>query len=154
MAKLSREEIINLYKIPNSMTPMEIWKHSDYFTSISHIRKCIQDAINSGEITEEDQEVFQERKREEEHRKQEEKEFLTNIGIRKLLECKSKRQIIEEISQEYGKSISTSKLGEYFNDAITNGILTQEQYDEAINKILEQAAKKRSKNSKQKGQDR
>ena len=57
MAKLSREEIINLYKKPKSMTPMEIWRHSGYFNSITTIRKYIKEAIESGEVTNEDEEV-------------------------------------------------------------------------------------------------
>ena len=84
MPKLSKEEIIKLYKKPNSMTPMEIWKQGDYFTSITTIRKYIKEAIELGQITAEDEEIFRQRKIVEIEQKENRKALLKDLILQEL----------------------------------------------------------------------
>lgn len=142
MAKLSKQGIIELYKKPSSMGPMEIWRYSGYFSSISTIRKYIKEAIETGEITEEDEAVFRKREEEKQKEKEERKEELKSIVLRKILTGKPRKEIAEEIEQETGIKTNTAEIGNIIEILIQENQLTPEQYGEILAKVRQNAVKK------------
>ena len=142
MAKLSREEIINLYKKPKSMTPMEIWRHSGYFNSITTIRKYIKEAIESGEVTNEDEEVFRQKKEIEKQEKEKRKTQLKAIILKKIRMNKSRKEIVQEIECETGWKISTTEVGTMIEQLIQEKQLTEEEYKGVLTEVRKNAIKK------------
>ena len=144
MPKFSKETIIGLYKRPNSLNAMEIWAKSDYFTSISKIRDDIKNAIASGEITEEDEAVFEERKKAEERKKEDRKKKLKSIILREFLTGKPRRQIAEEIEKETGIKTNATEVGKLIEDLRQTGCITEEAYKESLRRVRKNAVKKSS----------
>lgn len=142
MAKLSKQEIIELYKKPSSMEPMEIWRYSGYFNSITTIRKYIKEAIDTGEITDEDEAVFRKREETKQKEKEERKEELKSIVLKKILTGKSRKEIAEEIEQETGIKTNTAEIGNIIEILIQENKLTPEQYGEILAKVRQNAVKK------------
>ena len=142
MSKLSKEEIISLYRKPYSMTPMEIWKHSNYFNSIATIRRYIQEAIATGEITDEDEDVFRRREEIEKEKKEKRKLQLKTLVLKKVLMCKSRMQISQEIEDETGIETNITEIGKIIEELIQESQLTQEKYKEVLWAIRQNAAKK------------
>lgn len=142
MPKFSKETIIELYKRPNSLSAMEIWAKSDYFTSISKIREVIKDAIASGEITEEDEAVFEERKKAEKQKKEDREKKLKSIILREFLTGKPRRQIAEEIKEETGIKTNATELGKLIENLRQTGYITKEAYEESLRRVRKNAVKK------------
>lgn len=142
MPKLSKQEIIELYKKPSSMEPMEIWRYSGYFNSITTIRKYIKEAIDTGEITDEDEAVFRKREETKQKEKEERKEELKSIVLKKILTGKSRKEIAEEIGQELGIKTNTTEIGSLIESLIQEKQLTKEQYEEILVKVRQNAVKK------------
>ena len=144
MPKFSKETIIGLYKRPNSLNAMEIWAKSDYFTSITKIRAVIKEAIASGEITEEDEAVFKERKKAEEREKEDRNKKLKSIILREFLTGKPRRQIAEEIEKETGIKTNATEIGKLIEDLRQTGYITEEAYKESLRRVRKNAVKKSS----------
>lgn len=144
MPKFSKETIIGLYKRPNSLNAMEIWAKSDYFTSITKIRAVIKEAIASGEITEEDEAVFEERKKAEEREKEDRNKKLKSIILREFLTGKPRRQIAEEIEKETGIKTNATEIGKLIEDLRQTGYITEEAYKESLRRVRKNAVKKSS----------
>ena len=142
MPKLSKQEIINLYKKPYSMGPMEIWKQGDYFNSIATIKKYIREAKASGEITEEDEEAFRKKEEVQEKEKRERYETLKSLVLPKILAAKPKTEIVREIQVEANIKTKTTEIGKLIEQLIQEGTLGQEEYQRIIKTIRENAAKK------------
>ncbi len=142
MPKLSKQEIIRLYKKPYSMNPTEIWKYSGYFNSIITIKKYIREAIYTGEITNEDEAVFKKRSETIQREKEERKEKLKSIVLEKILTNKSRKEIAEEIEQELGIKTNTTEIGSLIESLIQENKLTKEQYKEILFKVRQNAVKK------------
>ena len=142
MPKLSRQEIIDLYKKPNSMTPMEIWKHSDYLNSISTIRKYIKEAIELGEITDKDEEVFRQKKELEEQEKAERKAQLKALILRKIRMNQSRKEIVEAIEGETKLKTNTTEVGKLIEELLQEKQLTEEEYKSILTEVRQKAAKK------------
>lgn len=143
MPKLNKQEIIRLYKKPSSMEPMEIWKYSGYFNSIATIKKYIKEAISTGEITNEDEAVFIKRNEIRQKEKEERKETLKSIVLKKILTCKSRKEIAEEIEQELGIKTNTTEVGSLIESLIQENRLTKEQYEEILVQVRQNAVKKK-----------
>lgn len=142
MPKLSKEEIIKLYKKPFSMDYGEIWRQGDYFNSIITIKRYIQEATQSGEITEEDLEVFRKRKEIKENKKRETEENLKSLIYHKILEFKTRKEIVIEIKDETGIETNTTTVGKLIEQLIQEGTLKKEEYEKILKKIRENASKK------------
>ena len=142
MPKLSRQEIIDLYKKPNSMTPMEIWKHSDYLNSISTIREYIKEAIELGEITDKDEEVFRQKKELEEQEKAERKAQLKALILRKIRMNQSRKEIVEAIEGETKLKTNTTEVGKLIEELLQEKQLTEEEYKSILTEVRQKAAKK------------
>ncbi len=142
MPKLSKQEIIKLYKKPFSMDPTEIWKQGDYFNSIITIRKYIKEAKVSGEITEEDEEVFRKKEERKEIEKREKNEKLKSLVLHKILKAETREDIVKEIKDEANIKTNTTEIGNLIEQLIQEGILTQEEYQKILKTIRENAGKK------------
>ena len=142
MPKLSKEEIIKLYKKPFSMDYEEIWRQGDYFNSIITIKRYIQEATQLGEITEEDLEVFRKRKEIKENQKRETAENLKSLIYHKILEFKTRKEIVREIKDETGIETNTTTVGKLIEQLIQEGTLKKEEYEKILKKIRENAGKK------------
>lgn len=154
MSKLSKKQIIELYKRPSSMSPEEICKYSGYFNSIVTIKRYIQEAIELGEITDEDIEVF--RKREEMKRKEKEnrKAELKSLVLKKILMYKTRNEIVQEVKIETGIETNTAEIGNLIEILIRENQITEEKYKEIVNTIRQNAIKKTAlKNIKRKQQE-
>ena len=142
MPKLTKQEIIELYKIPNSMTPMEIWRRSDYFNSISTIKKYISEAIDSGEITDEDIEAFRKREVTEGQKKEKRQAELKALVLKKILMAKSRGQIVQEIRDETGIETNTAEVGKLIKNLIAERKISQEEYEKILIRIRQEATRK------------
>lgn len=142
MPKFSKETIIGLYKRPNSLNAMEIWAKSDYFTSITKIRAVIKEAIASGEITEEDEAVFEERKKAEEREKEDRNKKLKSIILTNFSTGISRREIAEKIEKETGIKTNATEIGKLIEDLRQTGYITEEAYKESLRRVRENAVKK------------
>ena len=142
MPKLTKQEIIELYKIPNSMTPMEIWRRSDYFNSISTIKKYISEAIDSGEITDEDIEAFRKREVTEGQKKEKRQAELKALVLKKILMAQSRGQIVQEIRDETGIETNTAEVGKLIKNLIAERKISQEEYEKILIRIRQEATRK------------
>lgn len=142
MPKLTKQEIIELYKIPNSMTPMEIWRRSDYFNSISTIKKYISEAIDSGEITDEDIEAFRKREVTEGQKKEKRQAELKALVLKKILMAKTRGQIVQEIRDETGIETNTAEVGKLIKNLIAERKISQEEYEKILIRIRQEATRK------------
>ena len=142
MPKLTKQEIIELYKIPNSMTPMEIWRRSDYFNSISTIKKYISEAIDSGEITDEDIEAFRKREVTEGQKKEKRQAELKALVLKKNLMAKTRGQIVQEIRDETGIETNTAEVGKLIKNLIEERKISQEEYEKILIRIRQEATRK------------
>lgn len=149
MAKLSKEEIIRLYKIPNSLTYEEIARSSGFFTSVVTVRKCVKEAIEEGIITEDDEKVFEQRKLEKQKEKEKKDKIIYIASINKFREIKTREKIRKEIEQEYAINTSTTQIGTMLIKAIDDGVIEKEEYDNIINKIRKNAQSKRNLEKKE-----
>ena len=132
MPRLKKEEVIELYKRPHSMDVDEIWRYSGFFTSKAMINRYINQGREDGTITEEDDEIFRKRKEAENKENKKNEEKLLKIVLEKFLNCKTQREIVQEIKTELGITITEGKLRKILNEIVTQGILSQEQYDAII----------------------
>ena len=142
MPKLSKEEIIRLYKKPFSMGINEISRESGYFNSPFLIKKIIQEGLDSGIITEEDQEVFSKREELREKQKRETKENLKSLVHHKILKAKTREEIVREIKAETDIEINTAVVGNLIKQLIQEGILKKEEYEKILKTIRKNATRK------------
>ena len=92
MARLKKEEVIQLYKIPNSMDAKEICRYSGFFTSVAVINKYLNEARALGIITPEDDNVFKKRQNEKEE------ETMHSLAIKRGIFTKERyEEIIQQI---------------------------------------------------------
>lgn len=142
MFKLKKEEIVELYKRPNSMAPMDIWRHSGYFTSITFIKNCITKAIDSGEISREDIEVFEERNRQKEEKKANEKQQMKEIIVEMLRKYSTREEIAQEILKRMNIRTNTTEIGTLIKQIIADETISADEYKNIVETIRENAAKK------------
>lgn len=132
MAKLKAEEIIDFYK-KDLLSKSEIQAESGYFSSPYQIEKVLEEARRSGKITPEDDlrnQEEQERKKEEKQRQKEEsKQKMRELVVAKYRGYKSAETIAGEIEVK-GRHYSRTTIREILKEAISEGLLTQEEYDE------------------------
>ena len=136
MHYISKEEVIRLYKKPFSMFPREICKHFGYFISEATVRNYIKQGIKTCEITKEDLEALEERKKQIKEEKNKRNEYLEEIALQKFLEGKTRSQIIKEFEEEYGIIISNNMLTIFFKEAIKNGKITKTKYESIVSKNI------------------
>ena len=157
MSRLKKEEVIQLYKIPNSMDPKAICKYSGFFTSIAMINKYISEGRTEGIITAEDDMVFEKRENERQEKAHEADNILYEQSLKKLLEFKSKEQIAKEISEEFHIKASPTLIGKMRQLAIKNGVLSTERYREIVNQTrinsIRESGKKRKEIKSKKEQE-
>lgn len=154
MSKLSKKQIIELYKRPSSMSPEEICKYSGYFNSIVTIKRYIQEAIELGEITDEDIEVFRKREIMKQQKKEIRKAELKSLVLKKILMYKTRNEIVQEIKNETGMETNTSEVGNLIELLIRENQLTEEKYKEIVTIIRKNAVQKKLiKNKAEKQQE-
>lgn len=150
MAKLSKDEIIRLYKKPHSMTVEQIHKYSGYFNSIYTIKKYIKEAKDTGEITEEDEEIFENKLKEQENKKAKKENLLESLTLKKALECKTLEEIVKEIKDETGIITNMTKISSIRKELLRRNKISIEDSEMIKRKILLRAAKRRSKTNQDK----
>ena len=148
MAKLSDEEIFELYKIPNSKSVKEICKISGYFSSERSIKKTLEQGRDQGIITEQDDLAVQERLEEQKRQKKEKKSYTQNLlyeDIKSLtLQRKSCNEIFNILLQKYKDEnidFSFYKVAELRRLIIKNGDISEKDYKEIYNEIFQKARK-------------
>ena len=149
MARLKKEEVIQLYKIPNSMDAKEICRYSGFFTSVAVINKYLNEARASGIITPEDDNVFKKRQSEKEEETYERNSIVYEQSLKKLFEFKSKETIANEIGEEFHIKVSDREIRKMYLLAIERGILTKERYEEIIHQIRMNSIRETNKKKKQ-----
>lgn len=146
MAKLTEEEIIDFYKVA-LLSETEIQVKSGYFTSTYQIKKVLEKARKSGEITPEDdlknQEEQQRKKAEKQIQKQEMNRKIKPIVVEKYKSGKSVEMIAAEIRDEYDIKCSATTIYKMLKEIVSEGLLTQEEYDKKVTEHRETAAKNR-----------
>ena len=92
------------------MVPREICKHFGYFISEATVRNYIKQGIKTCEITKEDLEALEERKKQIKEEQKKRNEYLEEIALLKFLDGIRRSQIIKEFEEEYGIIISNNML--------------------------------------------
>lgn len=151
MAKLTIEEIIHFYK-DALLSETEIQARSGYFTSTYKIKKVLEEARKTGKITPEDdlknQEEQERKKAEIQKQKREIKQEIRQIIAEKYKSGKSVKTIIAEIKDENDIKYSSTTIYRMLNEAISVGLLTQEEYDKIAIENHKTAEKNRINASK------
>lgn len=159
MAKLSSEEIIKLYKEPYFLSANEIQKKSGYFNTINMINKVLNEARKDGTITlKEDlqnkqmQQARQQAKQEAIQKQKNEKiEQMEQFVVELYLKENTIREIYE-IANKQQKMISVAQIGQLLKLAISDGTITQEEFEEVKKRNFKNGIEKR-KNTINRGKE-
>ena len=106
MAKLSREEVIDLYKIPNSLSIEEIYKYCGYFLCPATIKRYIEYGRKNNLITQEDEIALEEKLQARENLKTEQEKLLMDIILREFMENKSFIRISSQLQKVHDINIT------------------------------------------------
>ena len=134
---------------------MEIWKQGDYFTSITTIRKYIKEAIELGQITAEDEEIFRQRKIVEIEQKENRKALLKDLILQELKTRNlSRAEMAKTIEEKTGIKTNSSEIAKLIEELITEGQLSQKEYKAILVNVRQRAIQKRETVKKKKELER